>query len=299
MSAFSAIDLEKLPSPEVVETLSVEDILSAMTTQLKTVWPEFDETLESDPALKLLEIAAYRELLLRARINDASRALMLAFAQRADLEHIAAQFGVERQVEVPGNTQVVPPIDPIYESDARLRLRTQLSLEGHTTAGSIGSYVFHALAADARVKDVNVASPSPGEVEITVLSTLDRGEAPDDLLALVDQYLSAEDVRPLTDYLVAVNSAEIIEYRVSATIVLFDGPDSDVVLASADQALLDYVSERHTLGHDIAVSGIYAALHQTGVQRVVLNEPVSDVVIEAHQAGWNTQIDITVGGRDE
>ena len=48
----------------------------------------FTALVESDPAWTILEVAAYRELLLRQRINDASRAVMLAFATGADLEHL-------------------------------------------------------------------------------------------------------------------------------------------------------------------------------------------------------------------
>ena len=56
------------------------------------------------------------------------------------------------------------------ESDTALRYRIQLSLEGYSTAGPVGAYVFHGLSADGRVKDISADSPSPGQVLITVLS---------------------------------------------------------------------------------------------------------------------------------
>jgi phage-related baseplate assembly protein len=38
----------------------------------------------------LLQVVAYRELLLRQRINEASKAVMVAYAASADLDQIGA-----------------------------------------------------------------------------------------------------------------------------------------------------------------------------------------------------------------
>ncbi len=151
------------------------------------------------PLVKLMESAAYVVLTLRQRVNDASGAVMLAYAGGADLDNLAALFAVERQVVESGNLDAIPPIPPTYEDDARLRRRVQLSLEGHRTAGPVGSYLFWGLSADPRVKDIDVASPNPGEVRITVLSIEGDGTPDQELLETVDAALNHEDVRPLTD----------------------------------------------------------------------------------------------------
>ena len=298
MSGFTAIDLAKLPSPEVVEQLDYEEILAAMLADLRARDKYFTALVESDPAYKILEVAAYRETLLRARINDASRAVMLAYARGNDLENLAAFFGVERQLVDPGNSEAIPPIPPTYEDDNRLRKRVQLSLEGHSTAGPIGSYVFHSLAASARVKDVDVASPTPGEVVVTVLSDDEQGIPSSDLLSAIETTLNAEDVRPLTDHL-TVQPAEILTYQIEASLVLYTGPDASVVQAAARASVTDYVRRHHLLGNDITLSGLYAALHQEGVQRVNLISPVTDIAVEPHQAAWCEGVSITDGGRDE
>lgn len=298
MSGFTAIDLAKLPSPEVVEQLDYEQILAAMLADLRARDNQFTALVESDPAYKVLEVAAYRETLLRARINDASRAVMLAYARGSDLENLAAFFGVERQLVDPGDSEAIPPVPPTYEDDNRLRKRVQLSLEGHSTAGPIGSYVFHSLAASARVKDVDVASPTPGEVIVTVLSDDEQGVPSTELLSAVESTLNAEDVRPLTDHL-TVQPAEIMTYQIEASLVLYTGPDAAVVQAAARQSVTDYVRRHHLLGNDITLSGLYAALHKEGVQRVNLISPVRDIVVEPHQAAWCSGITITDGGRDE
>lgn len=171
MSRFAAINLAKLPAPDVVETISFEAVLAGMIADLQARDPAFTALLESDPAIKILEVAAYREILLRQRVNEAAQAVMLAHAVGSDLDHLAALFGVERLLVSPGDPEARPPVPPVYETDDRLRARTQLALEGFSTAGPEGAYIFHALAASPLAKDIAVTSPLPGEVVVTVLST--------------------------------------------------------------------------------------------------------------------------------
>ncbi len=298
MTGFSVIDLAKLPAPDVVEPLDFETILDSLKAELQARAPQFSAAVESDPVYKLLEVAAYRELLLRARINDASRSVMLAYARGSDLDNLAAFYGVTRQIISAGDPQAQPPVPPVVEDDERLRYRAQLSLESYSTAGPVGSYVFHALSASPKVRDVSVQSPSPGEVVVTVLSTEDDGRANADLLEQVRTRLNAEDVRPLTDQ-VTVQNAEILPYRIRAQLVFYTGPDPEVVRQESLRAATDYARRHHLLGHDITLSGLYAALHQVGVQKVVLTEPTSDIVVEPHQAAYATQVEVTAGGIGE
>lgn len=298
MSGFSAIDLAKLPSPNIIESLDYETILQGMLEGLLQRDESFSALLESDPAYKILEVAAYRELLLRARINDGARGVMLAYATGADLENLAAFFGVERQLITPEDKEAIPPVDAIYETDDRLRKRVQLSLEGHSTAGPIGSYVFHALAASPLVKDVDVSSPAPGKVSITILSTDGRGIPTSEVLAQVAEQLTAEHVRPLTDEVI-VKAGAIIEYNVKAKLFLYEGPDAEVVRRQSQDAIDNYVYRHHLLGNDITLSGIYSALHQPGVQRVELAEPINTIVVENESAAWCKSVSLVVGGTDE
>ena len=99
----------------------------------------------------------------------------------------------------------------------------------------------------------------------------------------VKDYLSADTRRPLTDH-VTVESAEIVPYAVTATIATFAGPDSAVVMATAQSNIEAYAADSMRLGRDITLSGIYAALHVAGVQNVALTSPTADIVCERHQA---------------
>ena len=291
---YGDIDLSSLQAPDVVEVLDFEAVLADMIVELQGIMPDFDATLESDPAMKVLQIAAYREVNLRQRVNDAARAVMLAHAKGADLDQLAALFNVKRQVIDPGDPDKYPPVDPTYESNTSLRRRTQLSLEGQTVAGSEGAYIFHSLGV-AGVKDASVDSPNPGEVVVTVLGLTDQGVPSAELLASVLAILDDKTVRPLTDQ-VTVKAATIVEYTIEAALTMGSGPDAAVVLQAAQSAVEALTVESHKLGQDVNVSAIYAALHQEGVQKVELPTPAATIAIADNEAAYCTGITLSQGG---
>jgi len=298
MSQFTAINLAQVAPPDVIEPLDFEQILSEMLTELADRAPELDAQIESEPFMKVLEVCAYRELQLRARINDAARAVMLPYSAGADRDNLGALVGVERLLISPAVPTAVPPIAAVYESDSDFRYRIQLSLEGLSTAGPEGAYIFHALSADGQVLDASATSPSPGQVLITVLSRSGTGVPDAALLSTVLTKLSDESVRPLTDY-VQVQAAAIAQYQVTATLYFYAGPDREVIMANARAALEAYTNGQHRLGLDVTLSGIYAALHQPGVQRVDLASPAANLLVNRQSASYCTAITLTDGGLDE
>lgn len=298
MTAFTAIELERLPFPEIIEALDFESIFQQRLEQFKSLSPDYSAVVESDPVYKLLEETGYRELIVRARINDAARRLMLATSRGSDLEHIGALFGVSRQTITPADPNASPPTDAVMESDTRLRERIQLSLEAFTTAGSAGGYEFWARTASGDVKDVDISSPVPGQVDVSVLSIIGDGTPDQALLDTVYATLSAEDVRPITDYVV-MKTPEILHYSVSANLYTYSGPDPEVVRQAAEDAVLKYVTSNHLLGHNIELSGLYAALHQPGVQRVELLSPTAKINVSSQQAAFCDSVTVTYAGEDE
>lgn len=162
MSNSSVIDLSKLPTPKVIEELDYEALFQEYLSDFTSRDQKYDGLLESDPAIIILEVMAYREMLLRKRINESAKANLLAFAKGSDLDHILAEYGVLR-------------LDG--EDDDRFRMRGQMAMDGFSTAGPIDAYRFFALSASVKVKSVDVRSEEPGKVIVTILSTDGDGTA--------------------------------------------------------------------------------------------------------------------------
>lgn len=296
------IDLSKLPAPQVVETLSYEAILAERKASLLSLLDadqrdtvEATLALESEPLTKLLQESAYREMVLRNRVNDAARAVMLAFSKGSDLDQMAARYSVTRLVITPQDNSTVPPTPAVMESDASLLDRTMQAFEGLSVAGPRGAYNFHARSADGRVADASTISPDPCDVVVTVLAQDGDGEAPADLLDKVRAALNDEDIRPVGDRL-TVQSASIIHYSIELTVYLDKGPEAEPVIEAARARVDAYRNTQRRLGRDVNRSAIIAAAHVEGVKKVVLDSPADDIAIDPTQAAYCTDVTIVNGG---
>jgi phage-related baseplate assembly protein len=301
MSTFTPIDLAQLPDPTVVEQLDYERLLAERKAYAISLWPEDQRdtlvatlALESEPLTKLLQESAYREMLLRQRVNEASLACLLAKARGADLEQLAANVNVKRLVVSPGNPSAVPPVAPVLEQDDSLRERAQMAWEGLSTAGPRNSYILHARSADGRIADATAESPSPAEVVVTVQSLLGDGSVQPALLLAVGRYLSDEDRRPVGDRL-TVQSAKVVPYSVDATLYLSSpGPETEPARAAAEARLNAYVHKRRRLGVPVVGSALHAALHVEGVSRVELHG-WADLMPNSAEAPYCTGVTVQVG----
>ena len=295
----STLDLSRLPAPLVLESLDFEALYQEALTDFRALMGgNWTAALESDPVVKLLEKAAYDKMMGRARINDAAKALLLAFARDSDLDHLAANYNVQRLLVVPADPGAVPPIEAQYESDDSLVERTLLAFEGMSIAGPRDAYVFHSMSADGRVADARASSPSPATVEVSILSRIGEGLASEDLLEVVRLALNDEEVRPVGDRVI-VQSASLIDYQIEAVLYLYPGPEIELSLTEARSSLNRYINTQRRLGRDIRRSAIHAALHVSRVQRVELIHPAEDVVVADNEAANCTGFSVVIGGTDE
>jgi phage-related baseplate assembly protein len=300
-ATITTVDLSQLPPPQVVQQLDFETIVAAILADLQARVEldggTFTALLESDPAYKIIEVCAYRELLLRQDMNEDAQAVMLAYATGPDLDNIGANYDCQRLTITPANNTTVPPTPAVMEQDGPYRARIQLSMEGFTCAGPSGMYLFLAKSASSDVLDANVDSPTPGTVRVTLLSQTGNGTVPQSTIDAVTAALSAQTVRPLCDT-VQVIGATIVNYSINATLTFFQSVDVATVTANALAAMQAYAAATHKVGYTVAVAGIMAALKQPGVSNVVLSAPglTADLDCTSIQASWCTGITLVNGG---
>ena len=276
-----APELAGLPTPQVLETLRFETVFDALLRDFQVRYPQYSALLASDPAIKLIEVAAYRELLLRSRINEAARANLLAFAVGNDLEHLGAFYGVSRLPQ---------------EQDEPLRRRIRARIMGFANAGGAAHYRYWALSASPEVADVAVDSPGPGRVRISVLPTGHSDTVPESLLETVRATVLRDDVQVLTDT-VEVVPVSLVPVTVSAQIWLY--PDTPLaVFEGLAPRLTRELAQAAVLGWDLTQSWLIGQLQQPGVHKVALSEPATDIRIHSTQAVRLTDVQLTFAGRD-
>ncbi len=288
------VDLSLLPAPNVIEPLSYETILARNIASLQKILPDW-QPLESDMYMPYLEESSYRELMLRQRVNGGAKAVMLAYALGADLDQIGANYGVVRHTLQAADNAAIPPLAAIMESDSALRERIRLAMYARTTAGATNQYKYYALSAHADVLDVSVTSPYPGGVLITILSHVGTGLADQAVLDAVQATCNADDTRPLTDS-VRTESANIIDYTVSADITMYPGFDPITIQQEVSSQISAYCERHHAIGHDITLAGIIAAAGVEGVQNVSITTPPTDLIVDDISASHLTNLTVSMAG---
>lgn len=274
--------LSSLPPPDVVEALDFEAINAAHQAELIARHPAAAGVLalESEPLTKLIESHAYRELLFRARVNEAARAYLLAYASGADLDHKGAFYGLAR---LPG------------ESDERYRLRIQLRIRALAGNGTREAYELAALTAAPLLRAARATQPAPGSV--LVLLWVPDGVDGSATLASVTAALNADDARILgVNLLVALARPRPI--HISARLYRDATAPADLVaqLAAALPALIEAHS---ALGRELSRAWITARLMAPGIAHVDYpgaSTPPELTVLAADEYAVASTIDLTDAG---
>lgn len=302
---FAAIDLSTYPVPDAIELLDSEALIAArkagFLARCEAAGMSEAEladivqilTYEFEPIVGLLENDAFKDLTMIARINDKVRAVMLATAMDADLDHIGATYyRTPRRLITPADP--ANGIDAVFEDNETYRRRLALAPESWSTAGPEGAYLFWALSASGDILDVAVYSEDEGVClapEIHVVLLL-RDGVPDARRAAitiaVQAALNRSEIRPIGDKVV-VEFATRSEYSVAMTLQVRDGASSDLIKAAARKKVQAYTEGRirwagdavvgpvWLIGRRIRLSTLAAAGRVDGVEEVILNWAGGDV----------------------
>ena len=263
------IDFSQLPAPSVIETIAYETLLANYKARVAAANPALTAALalEQSATNIILQTEAYGEMILRQRINAAARAVMLPFAIGTDLDNLGALYNVSRLVNIDGS----------LEADARFRRRIQISVESFSTAGTAGSYIYHALTADPSITDASAFRiDNKGGVKVVIMNTVATPAPTSSQLSNVLAYLTTDNRKVLTD-VVRVVGPQIYTTSINATLSLYPGPDASIVVKNAGTALAALRAKLARIGYGLERSAIISALFQEGVENVALTSPTVDV----------------------
>lgn len=275
-----AIDLSRLPAPQVLPPIDFDAIVNECVADLQARLPGFDLPLESDPAVKLLEVHVWRETLLRQAIVDAVLSVLLPFAGGAMLDGLGARFNLPRLVLQPATDT-----DPeVLEGDDEFRMRIQMAPETLPHAGiTAAGYRARALAVAPEVKDVAALRRGAGRVDLILLGRTFDGTVGPGTVSKVVAALDREDAIQLTDVL-TVRAAAITRYDLAVTLQVGAGPDVALVKAEAEAAIRAYAESRHKIGRPVYRRGIEAAAKVGGVEQAIAD--LQDVLPGDDGAAW-------------
>ncbi len=273
MTRFAAIDYSALPLPAAIEAWGFQAIKDARKADFLARWaqkriadptlPMYDvASLESDPAIILIETDTDREGLVRQRINDAVRATYLSKADQWD--DVVARAAEYMTSPAPGET---------IES---LRARAQQSWEALSIGGSYGGYAYRARSvapvdiADVSVIGYEASQPDiygahaildfpKGEVRIALLGAAASGIVPASVLTSVRALLADRTTRKVNDF-VNVVQATIRPYVVDATLILKRGVAPAAVVEAAKTRAKAYAAAAKMIGVEATRGGFQAAL---------------------------------------
>ncbi|MCX4326460.1 MAG: baseplate J/gp47 family protein [Lachnospiraceae bacterium] len=185
------------------------------------------------------------------------------------------------------------------EEDIAYYNRMRESEESYSTAGPSGSYIYHAKSVSSQISDVSADSPEPGIAEIRIM--LHNGQLPDkELLDKVEAYLSADDIRPMTDKVIVVAPGTVdfdinIKYFISKEKEM---STNDIKQAVA-LAVENYISwQTSKMGRDINPSYFNALLMESGIKRAEIISPVFTRIPKGSVAVVK-QESITFGGAED
>jgi phage-related baseplate assembly protein len=330
-SRFSTIRPELLPTMQVLQSIDTEALITARMQKLIAIWMSHDppnaarydvEHLEFDPIRINQELNAYFELLVRDRVNQAARAITLAFSVGSDLDAIASRYpagGVPRKTATATDPALLWTGPGTQEPDAIYKQRVWLAPNILSLAGpgqSVNeSYVYWAMAAPMPVGELPIkhatiyTKPYTGNVFMPILpyqplnttwtqSIRDLNTwtlTPNAVvyptakqIAAVYQYVTAnyQGRMGLTDVL-SVLKPKVINTTIDADIYLFPGVDPITLMADITKAVGDLIVALNWLGADLTLLALEGAFAQAGVYNTKIRSPAADTL-----AGLDTVVNI-------
>ena len=184
------------------------------------------------------------------------------------------------------------------ESDESLAYRTYLAPASYSVAGPHDAYVYWTLAYSSSISDVYVYSPVPTEV---VVEFLVDGELPSStMLTEVEEFLSGETIRPLTDVL-TVQAPPVSNYTLNVTyyIARSDEAKAVTIQSAVTVAIADYVEwQGSAIGRDINPDVLVEKIRAAGGKRCVITAPAFTTISDGSVAVCTSQT-VTYGGIED
>ncbi|MFA0690627.1 baseplate J/gp47 family protein [Vibrio splendidus] len=245
------------------------------------------------------------------------------FVTESDMvDLLALQYQLKRQVLVPADDSVFPPKPALMESNESLLQRFDLAPYQFHTTGTRAGYRFHALTLDERptitvdseeeavvmrfefpkeatpnpVKDAaaRTTEPNSGKVTVALVSRENiDGTASAELISRASTYLNRDDIAQESDEL-TVKSGTPKPYKMNVVVYTGGDPSNDISKADAQAAATLFADKAHKLEGRVDRLELGHVFYSLNAKRVVINEPLQDVVCSWDEMPYCTEVVIHV-----
>lgn len=177
--------------------------------------------------------------------------------------------------------------------------RIYYALSGYSTAGPADAYIAKVGEYSSAIGSVVVTSPSACVVNIYILMA--DGSLPTSaVLDEVEEYLSADDVRPLTDQ-VNVLAPSTTSFNIDVTYYInsSDSTQAETIQQDVQAAIDEYIEwQTGNIGTDINPSELHRAIIDAGAKRCVISSPTYQALDNMHVARIGTK-NVVYGGLED
>jgi len=297
MSRYDTIDLSALPAPLVIKTISYEAIraerLADLQARLAAAGIPYDVgSIETDPGVILQEEGAYFETLDLSAINDAAKAVMIPFSRGADLDVLAAFYGITRRLITPADETTLPPTAAVYENDDELRARVRIAPEGLAEGLTGGGYAHLAKLAAPEVSRVALIKSAGGRIALILQGRTGDGTVSDAVVAKVVAALEDDKGGQLTD-VISARSVAPVSYEIDVRLKLPRGPSITLARDLSAERLYTAAEEIKAKGWAVATDALIAAGRVPSAVKFELLSPAADIAVAADQVAVCAQITVT------
>lgn len=254
--ASTAMDIEDFNYEKIFS-----DTKTALIKNIQLHYPQLNELSESDPMMKTLQIAAYRELLIRQKIKDTLKSSLISRASGKNVAQLSQLILEKDEIENKTDREIKTSLLNFWKKTL------------YYTTGTAVSYKYFTQEVDKEsIRDSRSIKEKPAEIKIYLL--LEKGhrltaDAEADLLKKTKNYLCDPKICRITDK-IEVEYASIQSYSLTADIELFPNYRLEAIKPTIEKMLAKITDSRFYLDKALDTKYFFKAFYQQGVKNVSL-----------------------------
>lgn len=251
-------DLENYQKPLNYEKI-LSEIKASLIKNILNYYPDFYNLHESDPLQKTIEIAAYRELLIRQKIKDTINASLLNHSSGLHLKNLAKLILEKNEME---------------NTDRRIKknIYTIWHNTPYYTTGTKSAYEYFAKQAAAmEIREVEVLKNDDSEITIYILLNDQKlaDNKKNEIIKKIETIIEDENIRRITDK-INIKLAKIIFYTIKAKIIYKENYYLETVKETITCEVKKITNKLFGLAKTVSTNPLFKAFYTTGVKAVDL-----------------------------